>query len=100
MRTALALLLSLAAAPLVARPAHAQPAEELWDGVIAVVGDTVLLRSDVAVYLEQLRGSGQTVPTEPAELERYVQDLVQERVSDLLLIEGARAAGMEVPEAE
>jgi peptidyl-prolyl cis-trans isomerase SurA len=100
MRTAVALLLSLAAAPVLARPVHAQPGEELWDGVVAVVGDTVLLRSDVALYLEQLRGSGQTVPTDPAELDRFLQGVVQERVSDLLLIEGARAAGLEVTDTE
>jgi peptidyl-prolyl cis-trans isomerase SurA len=100
MRTAFALALSLAAAPALALPAHAQPGEELWDGVVAVVGDTVLLRSDVALFLEQARAQGQQVPTEGPELERFVQQAVDERVSDLLLIEGARAAGLQVTEAE
>jgi peptidyl-prolyl cis-trans isomerase SurA len=100
MRTAFALALLLAAAPALARPAHAQPGEELWDGVVAVVGDTVLLRSDVALFLEQARAQGQQVPTEGPELERFVQQAVEERVSDLLLIEGARAAGLQVTEAE
>lgn len=100
MRTAFALALLLAAAPALARPAHAQPGEELWDGVVAVVGDTVLLRSDVALFLEQARAQGEQVPTEGPELERFVQQAVEERVSDLLLIEGARAAGLQVTEAE
>jgi peptidyl-prolyl cis-trans isomerase SurA len=100
MRTAFALALSLAAAPLLAVPAHAQPGEELWDGVVAVVGDTVLLRSDMAIFLEQLQAQGQQVPAEGPELDRFVQQAVQERVNELLLIEGARAAGLSVAEAE
>jgi peptidyl-prolyl cis-trans isomerase SurA len=100
MRTALALALSLAAAPLLAPAAHAQPGEELWDGVVAVVGDTVLLRSDMVLFLEQLRAQGQQVPAEGPELERFLQQAMQERVNDLLLIEGARAAGLQVSDAE
>ncbi|HEX6038502.1 SurA N-terminal domain-containing protein, partial [Longimicrobium sp.] len=101
MRTAFAALaLALAAAPLLARPAHAQPGEELWDGVVAVVGDTVLLRSDLTLYLEQARAQGEQVPTEGPELDRFIQQAVQDRVNDLLLIEGARAAGLEVSDTE
>jgi parvulin-like peptidyl-prolyl isomerase len=101
MRTAFALLLSLAAASLLARPAHAQPGEELWDGVVAVVGDTVLLRSDLALVLEQIRAQGQQqVPTDSAQLATFMQEMLGERVNDLLLIEGARAAGIEVTPAE
>lgn len=99
MRTALALL-TLAAAPLLARPAHAQPGEELWDGVVAVVGDTVLLRSDLALYLEQLRAQGEQVPTDEAQLGQFMQALIDERVGDLLLIEAARESGLAVTDAE
>ena len=102
MRTAFVLLLSLAAAPALAQaqPASAQPGEELWDGVVAVVGDTVLLRSDVSLFIEQLRAQGQQIPTDPNEFGRFVAQLVNERVGDLLLVEGARAAGITVAEAE
>ena len=101
MRTAFVLLLSLAAAPLVARPAHAQPGEELWDGVVAVVGDTVLLRSDLALFLEQVRAAGtQPIPAEGPALDAFMQQMVQERVSDLLLLEGARASGLAVTNEE
>jgi peptidyl-prolyl cis-trans isomerase SurA len=100
MRTAFVLLLSLAAAPLVARPVHAQPGEELWDGVVAVVGDTVLLRSDLALFLEQVRAQGQTVPAPGPELDAMLQSMLQERVSDLLLIEAARNSGLAVTEEE
>jgi parvulin-like peptidyl-prolyl isomerase len=102
MRTAFALLLTLAAAPAVAQvqPPAPQPGEELWDGVIAVVGDTTLLRSDVLLAVEAMRAEGRPVPTDPAEYGQLVQALVSERVNDLLLLEGARAAGETVNEAE
>ena len=102
MRTAFALLLTLAAAPAVAQvqPPAPQPGEELWDGVIAVVGDTTLLRSDVLLAVEAMRAEGRPVPTDPAEYGQLVQSLVTERVNDLLLLEGARAAGETVNEAE
>ncbi len=100
MRTATVLLLSLAAAPLAARPAHAQPGEQLWDGVVAVVGDTVLLRSDLALFVEQVRASGQPVPAAGPEMDRFLQDMVQERVGDLLLLEAARNSGLTVAPEE
>jgi peptidyl-prolyl cis-trans isomerase SurA len=102
MRTAFALLLTLAAAPALAQaqPPATQPGEELWDGVVAVVGDTTLLRSDVLLAIEAMQAEGRTVPTDPVAYGQLVQDLVTERVNDLLLIEGARAAGETVNQAE
>jgi len=101
MRTVLALLLTLAAAPALAQAQPApQPGEELWDGVVAVVGDTTLLRSDLLLAIEAMRAEGTAVPTDPVEYGRLVQQLVDERVSDLLLLEGARAAGETVNEDE
>lgn len=102
MRTVIALLLTLAAAPAMAQvePPAPQPGEELWDGVVAVVGDTALLRSDVLLAIEAMRAEGRPVPTDPAQYGQLVQQLVTERVNDLLLIEGARAAGETVNQAE
>lgn len=103
MRTALALVLSLlAAAPAIAQdaPAAPQPGEELWDGIVAVVGDTVLLRSEVLLAVEQVRAAGEPVPEDPAAYERFVQELVQERVDDLMLVVAARVAGITVSDAE
>jgi peptidyl-prolyl cis-trans isomerase SurA len=102
MRTVLALLLTLTAAPALAQaqPPATQPGEELWDGVVAVVGDTTLLRSDVLLAVEAMRAEGRPVPTDPTEYGRLVQQLVDDRVNDLLLIEGARAAGESVADEE
>jgi peptidyl-prolyl cis-trans isomerase SurA len=103
MRIRFALLASfLAAAPALAQvaPAAPQPGEELVDGVVAVVGDTVLLRSDILLAVEAVRAGGQTVPTEPVAYGQFVRQLVEERVNDLLVLEAARQAGVAVSDAE
>ncbi|HYJ79301.1 MAG TPA: peptidylprolyl isomerase [Longimicrobiaceae bacterium] len=92
----------LMAAPLaLALPAWAQqptpqPGEQLWDRVVAVVGDTTLLYSDVLMELEAMQAQGQTVPTDPAQRAALVRDIVARRVDDLMLLEAARAAAVEV----
>jgi parvulin-like peptidyl-prolyl isomerase len=102
MRTVLPLLLTLVAAmPALAQPGPVPQAdEEVWDGVVAVVGDTTLLRSDVLLAVEAMRAEGRPVPTDPAQYQQLVLQLVEERVNDLLLIEGARADGEAVSEDE
>ncbi|HEU0013215.1 MAG TPA: peptidylprolyl isomerase [Longimicrobium sp.] len=96
MRIALALLLTALAAPAALAQPGTQPrptGEEHWDGVVAVVGDTVLLRSDVAIAIEQVRAGGGTVPTDPQEYQRFLRGLTDELVNNLLLVEAARDAG-------
>jgi peptidyl-prolyl cis-trans isomerase SurA len=96
-----ALFALLAGAPLAAQTAPApQQAEEAVDRVVAVVGDTALLMSDVMEAVEQLRSSGRPVPTEPAQFQAFIREVVDQRVEDLLLVEGARAAGITVTEGD
>jgi peptidyl-prolyl cis-trans isomerase SurA len=92
---ALAALFALAA-PLAAQ----QPAEELVDRVVAVVGDTTLLYSDVVQGLEQLRESGATIPTDPVQRDAFIRRLVDQRVSDLVMLEAARASGLAITDAD
>jgi peptidyl-prolyl cis-trans isomerase SurA len=91
----------LVAAPLAAQQPQPQffPGEELVDRVIAVVGDTVLLLSDVHEELQQLEASGQ-LPADPRQREQIGQQIVESRVNDLLLLTAARRAGVEVRAAE
>jgi peptidyl-prolyl cis-trans isomerase SurA len=103
MRFFSAIVLSL----LLAGPALAQePAapsaggEELVDRVVAVVGDTVLLLSDIQTELQQLQASGRPLPTDPVQRAEFVEQLVRSRVDDLVLLEAARTAGIEVRDQE
>ena len=102
------LLLFLAAA-LSAAPATAQELgtpvpsaqqEELIDRVVAVVGDTALLLSDLQVQLQQLAASGQPLPEDPAERDALARELLDRQVDNLVLVQAARDAGIEAPEEE
>jgi peptidyl-prolyl cis-trans isomerase SurA len=92
---------------LVAAPVAAQqpgqpsplPGEELVDRVIAVVGDTVLLLSDVHEELQQLEASGR-LPADASQREAIANQVVESRVNDLLLLSAARRDGVEVSDAE
>ena len=96
-----AILLALIVAP----PLQAQttPAggsgEELVDRVVAVVGDTVLLLSDVQGELAQLEAAGQ-LPQDPIARDQAAQRIVDSRVNDLMLVAAAREAGLVVQEAQ
>lgn len=89
-----------------ALPAAAQVAtpppggEELVDRVVAVVGDTVLLLSDVQAELQNLEASGQTLPTDPAARDRIAQEIIETRVNDLVLLEAAQDAGITVTDEQ
>lgn len=89
---------------LFALPAAAQTpfasGEQVVDRVVAVVGDTALLLSDVQTELQQMRASGAGFPDDPAEQERLFRQVLEQRVNDLVLLEAARAAGVVVRDEE
>ena len=93
---ALPALLALAASPALAQIPGAQPGEQVWDRVVAVVGDTTVLLSDVLLEVEARQSAGQPVPTDPAGRERLFREILSARVDDLLLLEAARASGSTV----
>ena len=100
--TALALTAALAAPAAAAaqQTAAAQPGPRVWDRVVAVVGDTSMLYSDVLLELESMQAQGQTVPTDAAARAQLEREIVQHRVDDLLLLEGARRAGITADPAD
>lgn len=93
---ALSLLLSSAAwADAQAIPGQLQV--ELVDRVVAVVGDTSLLLSDVDGALAQLQAqSGQPIPPEQVPAAR--REILLARVNELIIVEAAKAAGVTVDE--
>jgi peptidyl-prolyl cis-trans isomerase SurA len=94
-------LLAIATPISAQQPLPAPPAgPELVDRVIAVVGDTVLLLSDLQAEMQQLEASGQPLPAEAWQREALARDILEARVNDLVLIETARAAGLQVREEE
>ena len=94
----------LAAAPAAAQeivtPAPSPQQEELVDRVVAVVGDTALLLSDLQVQLQQMAATGQPLPEDPAARDALARELLERQVDDLVLVQAARDAGIEAPDEE
>ena len=102
MRISSVALSLLLAAPLAAQQptAAAQRGAESVDRVLAVVGDTVLLLSDVQAAVGQMEAAGQPIPADPVGRASLMQEIMQARISDLIVIEAAKDAGITVDETE
>jgi peptidyl-prolyl cis-trans isomerase SurA len=98
------ILLSLLFALAVAAPAQAQiPAtvgdgEILSDRVIAVVGDTALLNSDLETEINRFRSRGGQVPQDSAGMQQLVQQVLEAKINELIIVSAARDEGLVVPE--
>lgn len=96
--TALALLLTvtLTGTARAQTPLPATNGEELVDRVIAVVGDTALLLSDLQAAVQQQQAAGRQIPQDPAQFQNFMQEILDERINSLLLVEAARDAGITI----
>ncbi|HEV2149391.1 MAG TPA: peptidylprolyl isomerase [Longimicrobiaceae bacterium] len=100
-RTAFALIFAAAPAALGAQvPAAPQPGEELVDRVVAVVGDTTLLLSDVQEEIARLRAEGRPVPPDPQAQQALLRQIVDARIDDLVALQAAKNAGIQVSDDE
>lgn len=102
-RTLSAFGLLLLAGPLAAQspaPTAAAPAGPdtvVVDRVVAVVGDTTLLLSDIRSRVEQqIAQSGQQPPTDPAKQEEMARQTMDQMVSDMVIVEAARRENIAV----
>lgn len=87
-RRILTVLPLLAAAPVAAQGAQT-PGPDLVDRVVAVVGDSVLLESDIMAEVERLRASGVPVPAEPAALAEFRRDQLESLVNEMIILQAA-----------
>lgn len=62
---------------------------ELVDRVMAVVGDSVVLQSEVEEQLLDLARAGQTLPQDPVELDRLRAEILDGMVDELVLLQAA-----------
>jgi peptidyl-prolyl cis-trans isomerase SurA len=102
MRIISALGLLLLAAPLTAQTpaptaAPSMPDTVLVDRVVAVVGDTTLLLSDIRARVEQEAAqTGKAPPTDPAQQEAMAREVMDQMVDDMLIVEAARREDLAV----
>lgn len=94
-RTLIAALLALAASALPG-PAPAQTSSEMVDRVVAVVGDSVVLESDVLIEVERLRASGQSIPASGPALDALKRQQLEAMVNELVLIHAAERDSVKV----
>lgn len=97
----LSVLIALLAA---VAPAAAQAPEpgpsELVDRVVAVVGDSVILASEVQEQIERLSAAGETIPTDPAALEALRRRELEALINQLVMLQAAQRDSLVVSDAE
>lgn len=99
-RIALTLLAGLlAAAPLAAQEAAA-PRAQLVDRVVAVVGDSAILGTEVEQELLLLAAAGQAIPEDPAALAALRRQIVDALVEKLILVQAAERDSITVDAQE
>lgn len=88
----MAVIALLVAAPLAAQeePQVLAGGPELVDRVVAVVGDSVILESEVQERIERRRAFGETVPTEERALRTLKRQELETLINELVLIQAAQ----------
>lgn len=82
-------------------PPPAEPSERLpqaLDGIAAVVGDSIVLRSQVDEQLVDLARAGQQLPSDPVQLERLREEMLSGLIEELALVQAALRDSVIVPE--
>jgi peptidyl-prolyl cis-trans isomerase SurA len=103
MRHSLMMFFAAAAATVLAAPLLAQQAAENdrggsppIDGVVAVVGTTPILRSEVEERLAQARAAGQKMPTDSASQQAMLRSILDAIIDEELLVQKAKEEKVEV----
>ncbi|GAC1517418.1 MAG: hypothetical protein NVS1B4_17580 [Gemmatimonadaceae bacterium] len=80
---------------------QAPPAARIpLDRVVAVVGDSVILASDLATSLNQRRAQGLQLPTDSTGVAELTRKVIDELVDESVLVQRARTEKVEVSDAD
>lgn len=83
------------------RDALAQDPSTLVDRVVAVVGDTAVLQSDLQEYVLRLQiQQGIRIPQDPRQLENFLRQVLDQKINEMLFVIHAEREGITVTEAE
>jgi peptidyl-prolyl cis-trans isomerase SurA len=103
MRHSLMMFFAAAAVTVLSAPLLAQQAAEndrggspQIDGVVAVVGTTPILRSEVEERLAQARAAGQKMPTDSASQQAMLRSILDAIIDEELLVQKAKEEKVEV----
>lgn len=91
----------LLALPVVAGAQEPRPdAPELVDRVVAVVGDSVILASEVQEQIERRRAFGQPVPLDSAALDALARQELETLINEMVMLQAAQRDSIAVPQAD
>jgi peptidyl-prolyl cis-trans isomerase SurA len=96
----LILAATLASSARTGHAAVAQDPSDLVDRIIAIVGDTAVLQSDLQEFVFRLQAQGVRVPEDPRQLEEFLRQALDQKVNEVLFVIHAERAGITVTEAE
>ena len=85
------LALTLLLTPALARAQQPGSLPEVVDGIVAVAGDSVVLRSEVQERLLQMRASGAPMPEDPAGIMQLQDEIVESLINEQLLLQAAES---------
>ncbi len=80
--------------------AFAQSSSELVDRIVAIVKDTVITQSEIQEELIRLRAQGAPVPQDPRVLEQFLIQILDQKVTEVLVVKDAAREGITVSERE
>ena len=87
-----------AAAQQIGPAAGGQGGPTVVDRVVAVVGDTSVLLTEVQEQLFRLRQQGMQIPEDPAGRDSVFEQALQGLIEERMILEAAKEAGVTVPE--
>jgi parvulin-like peptidyl-prolyl isomerase len=80
-------LMPIGSAAQVGTPSPAD--DELVDRIVAVVGDSIVLYSEILDELNRMQAAGQSIPTDPEGMEALQREVTEGLVDQLLMIQAA-----------
>lgn len=96
----LMLVAALVAAPTAILSAQAPRPADLVDRIVAVVGDSVVLESDVLAEMERLRAAGAAMPSDPDGVAELRRDQLDAIINELIILQAAERDSIMVLEPE
>lgn len=93
-------VLALSVAPVTASDAVAQDPSQLVEGVVAIVGDSVILWTELQEFVFELQATGYPVPEETEEFRSFLAEALDQKVNEALLSIHARREGVVVSQGE
>ena len=94
----LGLELGISTAP--SEAAVPQEPSELVDRIVAIVGDTVVLQSELQEYVIALQARGAQLPEDPEQLSEFMREALRQKVDEVLVVVHAEREGITVSDSE